>query len=145
LQSRLDAAGGSGIDLVGGSSKEFVAQLNEVCDIWSGLAHFEFELDPQVLRNLVNDDIANGILLDLCRETVSNAIRHGSAKTFHISLSAGELAVQLEIIDDGLFNPGPNPGPPGIGTQMLNACTIDRSQTHNAGSNVLRALLPCLT
>jgi hypothetical protein len=145
LQSRLDAAGGSGIDLVDGSSKEFVAQLNEVCDIWSGLAHFEFELDPQVLRNLVNDDIANGILLDLCRETVSNPIRHGSAKTFHISLSAGEQSVQLEIIDDGLFNPGPNPGPPGIGTQMLNACTIDRSQTHNAGSNVLRALLPCLT
>jgi len=144
LQSRLDAAGESGINLVNGSSKDFVSQLNQVCDIWAGLAQFEFEIDPQVLKNLAKDDIANGILLDLCREHVSNAIRHGSAKYIRISLKAVEKAVQLEIIDEGITTAESNVGTPGIGTQILNACTITRSRTYHAGSNELRAQLPCL-
>ena len=41
-------------------------------------------------------------VLQLVREALSNALRHGSAETVKVAISAGELAIAIEVTDDGI-------------------------------------------
>lgn len=65
-------------------------------------------LEPDALDNLYR----------ICREAVSNARRHGRAKSVRITLNSQPAVVRLDIEDDGIGLPQP-PSPTGMGLKIM--------------------------
>jgi signal transduction histidine kinase len=59
--------------------------------------------------------------LQIAREAVSNALRHGEAAEVAVSLGAKHAGIEFEIRDNGCgFVPGATPRPPGSGHGLAN-------------------------
>jgi glucose-6-phosphate-specific signal transduction histidine kinase len=80
---------------------------------------------------------------EICKEAVSNAVRHGEAKNITISIdrSADELLV-IEAADNGRGIE--SDAIPGVGSRMLDDLSVDWSISNNRGTarTVLAAHLP---
>ena len=69
-----------------------------------GLVDVIAQLDPAADPDL--DPTSGGELLNLVREALSNAVRHGHARTISIELAANEIGSTLVVADDGVgFDP----------------------------------------
>jgi signal transduction histidine kinase len=60
---------------------------------------FTVDIDDRTMSALTGDQAMH--LLQIAREGISNAVRHASARTGHISLQRKRGIVRLEIFDDG--------------------------------------------
>jgi two-component sensor histidine kinase len=80
---------------------------------------------------------------EICKEAVSNAVRHGEASSIVISIdrSSDELLI-IEAADNG--RGVSSDAIPGVGSRMLDDLTIDWSIANNRaiGRTVLEARLP---
>ena len=81
-------------------------------------------------------------LVEICREAVSNAHRHGSATTMTIQIDRPEDVTLLLTCTNNGSEPTSSSG--GMGTQMMDALTVEWSLEYKktAGLTVLSALLP---
>ncbi len=76
----------------------------------------QFECDPPVL---VADHDASTHLFRIAQEAVSNAIKHGRAKTILIELQGGPRNLVLRVSDQGAGFPKETSGPPGMGLRIM--------------------------
>lgn len=87
---------------------DFAKAIEQTCEPVSGDAHLHVRF--AVKRNLLSDSTAHAIL-SICRELVSNAVRHGMADNVKI---AGELksgTIRFSVRDNGTgFEPEKRPG-----------------------------------
>ncbi|WP_447978656.1 sensor histidine kinase [Candidatus Nitrospira bockiana] len=75
------------------------------------------DIDPEAAAQITADHEPH--LLHIAQEAVSNALRHGRARTITVSLKAGDLGLRLEVQDDGVgFNPR-KPSHRGFGLRNL--------------------------
>ena len=74
-----------------------------------GLVEVDTQLDQAADPGL--DPVGGGELLNLVREALSNAVRHGRAQRIALDLSLVDGRISLEIVDDGVgFDPARDPG-----------------------------------
>jgi signal transduction histidine kinase len=88
----------------------------------NSLVEVEVDLDPDLPLDL--DDTGGRHLLQLAREALSNAARHGRASRISVSLRPDDRGAQLEIADDGVgFDPvvGSAPGHHGLANMEARA------------------------
>ncbi|MEY4422954.1 MAG: hypothetical protein RLZZ258_57 [Actinomycetota bacterium] len=114
----------------------------QIVDTWRGVCNVEFVFSARASRAIERDLGVRQCINEIAKEVVSNAVRHGSAKTvrFTIDRSEDEL-IELTAVNDG--NPVPTEAPEGVGSQMLNELTLDWNIQNRAGSGVVfRASLP---
>ena len=119
------------------------AALGNLATTWNGICEIKFEISERAQRSLQRDANARMCVNEICKEAVSNAVRHGEAKKITISIdrSADELLI-IQAADDGRGFWGS--ASPGVGSRMFDDLTISWSISNNRamGRTVLEAKLP---
>lgn len=117
--------------------------LNDLVTTWSGIVAIKFEISERAQRSLQKDSNARMCVNEICKEAVSNAVRHGEAKKIDISIdrTPDELLI-IEAADDGRGFWGSVK--PGVGSRMLDDLTVSWSIANNRARarTVLTATLP---
>ena len=139
VEAILDGAlgGYSGI-----SNQTLVDQLEEIRNRWKGFVRIDFDVQKKLLEIT---EASRKLVVQLVSEGVSNAIRHGLAKSIQVSLLEGSDSegsfMLLSIRDDGL---GPRAGKPGLGTELYKAISKDRWSIDSSpnGGSVLQVRIP---
>jgi hypothetical protein len=117
--------------------------FQDLITTWSGICTIKLNVTDRATRALARDSNARMCLNEICKEAVSNAVRHGEAKqvTIKVDRSDDELLI-IEILNNGrpidpMFRPG-------VGSAMLEEITLSWSISNQpATANVLlKASLP---
>ena len=119
---------------------EVGSQLETLARVWSGIADVDIEVSPAARRALGGDHAGATIVLDLCQEAVSNAIRHGAARQLRVQFDLATRVLVMRITDDGRVRPGG--AVPGIGSQFLDTVSIDWTRTREGDANTLTIRIP---
>lgn len=119
------------------------AALPNLVATWAGICNVKFEITERANRALQKDSSARMCVNEICKEAVSNAVRHGEAKEVLVQIdrSADELLI-LKISNNGrLLDPKLRSG---VGSAMLDELTLQWSVRNNrATARVdLDAVLP---
>lgn len=93
---------------------EITDTLDHSRRIWAGVAEITFHV--AVASALIADERA--ALKEILEEGISNSVKHGLARNVKISVTDNQDVLEIIIVDDGI---GPRGGPPGLGTNLLNA------------------------
>jgi two-component sensor histidine kinase len=131
-----------------GQDPDITQLLLESEALWSEVAEASIEFDDAVTSALAKDRAAGGIVLDLCNEQFSNAIRHGGATEVHIKLSiAGPGLIKLQVDQNGstpnnLPEPGADSPTAGLGTKFLTSCSVRFSSSEMDGRSQTEVYLP---
>jgi signal transduction histidine kinase len=116
------------------------ASLAEATRLWRGIAEVKITVSPAALSALELDLPAAEIVLDLCNEACSNAVRHGKAKNVAIEVAVSGSLLELTVFDDGA-GAAATTGK-GLGTRFLDSCSVSWQISQREGKNLLQVQLP---
>ena len=127
-----------GVEVV--SFAEFIAQSRR---LWSGTFEIEVDLSSRVLGEAEQDPIALAALIEVTREAITNAVRHGNAKFGTIAF--GEFVgepdhITIELSNDG--GPLSDKSTPGMGSSLLDELTSEWELMEVPPRVLLRAKIP---
>lgn len=110
---------------------------------WSGICEIKFNVTERANRALLRDANARMCVNEICKEAVSNAVRHGEANKIEILIerTSDELLL-IEAADNGR---GVGKSiKPGVGSRMLDDLTVRWSISKNRATakTVMQAWLP---
>lgn len=114
--------------------------LAELQDLWSGAVTITYAISLSATDYLGSISGLQICVSEICREGVSNAIRHGNARNIGITVDARLPGLYIAITDDGggvseAFKPG-------LGTSMLDETCFDWRFSRNAtGGTTLQAMV----
>lgn len=99
-------------------SINFTQSIDELVSTWAGVCTIKVESSARAQRAIeTNSDVRNCIN-EICKEAISNAVRHGNAKNAVIRLDRDkDDVIELEICNDG-FKPLRDQ-PKGMGLSMI--------------------------
>ncbi len=114
--------------------------IDDIAALWSSIATVNVAIEH---REALLDDVALATILnELCHESCSNAIRHGGATRLDLAVSFnGHLAV-VRLTDNGTAHTTESGG--GIGTRLIEACSVECDQSRTDDINMLVVALPYL-
>ena len=122
---------------------DFSNGIDELVRTWAGVCDIKVESSARASRAIeTNRDIRNCIN-EICKEAISNAVRHGNAKNAWITLSREQDdVIELEICNDGhtLLRDQPN----GMGLSMVDDLSLSWQLTaeRHKGKTCLVTQLP---
>lgn len=96
--------------------------LEQICDLWESSSEINYRLTPDASSALADDSAAAYCTLEVIREAVNNAIRHGQAKSIDISISRSGSLIELEVSNDGSSSQANQPG---LGSVLFEELTLD--------------------
>lgn len=114
--------------------------LRDTTKLWREIAEVNIACDQEILKALLVDKPTAAIVIDLCSEICSNAIRHGKASEVHVEISSSASVIIVKVADNGLEQVNRNSS--GLGTRFLESCSVNWSTTRENHQNHLRVLLP---
>jgi signal transduction histidine kinase len=158
---RLDAAvksGDTGADLLENTRRNLLAAVDvldtadathysldlaiaRLSGTWEGLCEIECHVDAPADVSLAEDPISAAVVVDLLSEAVSNAVRYGEAE--HVAITFGldeQHLLTLTIRDDGRSQSDASMR--GLGSTLLDDCTMQWTRDITAAGATLTALLP---
>ena len=121
--------------------------VDRVTTAWSGFCDVQLTMHGPCQGVFDADDVCREMALEILIEAVSNAVRHGGATRVTADVSCADDRVIIELADNGTpgeFNPASSGGLPGLGTRVLDACTLEWSRERVQGATRVRAVLPAL-
>ena len=83
------------------SGKTLRQLLDELVLLWEGALDVQINIEQDAEKALDVDQAAARCALEVCREAVTNAVKHGSAEQVKISISQGEGFVLIKAVNDG--------------------------------------------
>lgn len=122
---------------------DFGQGIDELVRTWAGICDIKVETSARASRAIeVNRDIRNCIN-EICKEAISNAVRHGNAKNAWIYINREQDdVIELEVCNDGhaLLRDQPN----GMGLAMIDDLSLSWQLTaeRHIGKTCLVAQLP---
>ena len=84
------------------SGKTLRQLLDELVLLWEGALDVQINIEQDAEIALDEDQAAARCALEVCREAVTNAVKHGSAEQVKISISHGEGFVMITAVNDGI-------------------------------------------
>jgi signal transduction histidine kinase len=97
--------------------------LNQIVEIWSDAADISIEIPAELEAAIVRAPLTSEALIEISREFITNAIKHGKAS--HVSLKVSrldDLRIAIKVVDDGQGLP---PGAkPGFGSKLLSELSL---------------------
>ena len=109
--------------------------------VWNGVASTSLRFDAGTVAVLSTDPAACESVVEIVRECVGNAIRHGRAR--HLSIEVGPVdyaSVLLRVDDDGRGLP--HPTIPGLGSQLLDQVCLSWERTSQGTGTRVAARVP---
>jgi len=97
--------------------------LNQIVDIWSDAAEITIEIPTDLEAAIVRAPLASEALIEISREFITNAIKHGKASKVSLEVSRlDDLRIAIQVVDDGQGLP---PGAkPGFGSKLLSELSL---------------------
>jgi two-component sensor histidine kinase len=116
--------------------------IQQLSSLWSGVVEISCRCDKVTTDILREAQTTSSIVIEVIREAVSNAIRHGDATQINISIALVEpdSDVHISVTNNGA--PLPKDTPLGMGSRLLRDMTMSWSRQNLAGSVVLSAVVP---
>ncbi len=96
--------------------------LEQICDLWEGSCEINYRVGPQASSALANDSAAAFCTLEVIREAVNNAIKHGEAKQVDISAELDGEVIELTVTNDGSNTQLSGPG---LGSSLYQELALD--------------------
>ena len=84
------------------SGKTLDQLLDELILLWEGALDLQVFFHDQAREALAIDQAAARCALEVCREAVTNAVKHGSAEQVKISITLGDGYVNIKAVNDGI-------------------------------------------
>jgi hypothetical protein len=113
--------------------------LLELIEVWDGVCEIDIKLAEPALVALEQDPILARCFLEVVREAVTNAIKHGEAPRVWVEAELALDRLKLSIINDGRDSVVLAPG---YGTAIIEELTLSSSLRTEAGKTVFRAEIP---
>jgi anti-sigma regulatory factor (Ser/Thr protein kinase) len=111
------------IDRSAGAPPPIEAAARDLSALWVDSAHVDFRSSADVSAAIDADEALRAVVIEVMREGVSNAIRHGSADRIDIALSRPRPEViTVMITDDG--DGAPSSTVPGLGSAMFDEVAL---------------------
>ena len=109
--------------------------LNQIVDIWSDAAEITIEIPTDLEAAIVRAPLASEALIEISREFITNAIKHGKASKVSLEVSRlDDLRIAIQVVDDGQGLP---PGAkPGFGSKLLSELSLVWRQTREGDSTL---------
>jgi signal transduction histidine kinase len=110
--------------------------LVRITDIWSRVATTTLQVDERARSALAGDPAAAEAVIEIVREALANAVRHGHARRIDIAVTCpGATRLLVEVHDDGSPN---GAGQPGLGSSTLDELCLEwnREGTHATGTTL---------
>ena len=121
------------------ASVHWISALERIEATWQGLCDVRIDVDEQAGAALDADAVGADIAMEIIAEAVSNAIRHGKAKTVHIEMHASDDRLRLAVRNDGSTTVASSHG---LGTAMIEDCSMEWSRGPVEGDFALDVVLP---
>ena len=103
-----------------------IETLSEIRSVWARSCQITWAIDQRLIEQLNGDPETVACLVEIAREGVSNAIRHGGAKSVQIDVTAPSAATfEICVTDDGS---GLKQDQPGLGSAMLDQISLSWSR-----------------
>ena len=97
--------------------------LDDLTSMWDQLLEIHLHCTPAVLARLDASPATRTTLIDVVAEALTNAVRHGAARTVEVRIELdGDERLVVTVRDDGRARPG---GAPGMGSRLLDAVAIE--------------------
>ncbi len=115
-------------------------RLDDLCALWDPVVHISCSMERERNSRLHHDVGLQSCVLEVCREGVSNAIRHGSATEISVVIVERGGRVAISVVDNGTGVP--EDAIPGLGQSALNEICSDWCiESVSEGPTVLSATL----
>lgn len=86
--------------------ESFDTALRKIVESWDGLVAIEVQISPEAMSYVTATPSLAGLMIELIRECVTNAAKHGRAHAISIKLTVTGEMLRFTARDDGI---GPNP------------------------------------
>ena len=113
--------------------------FSEIADTWQGVCDFEYQIAPSAEAALAKSQTSTTCLVEIIKELVSNANRHGGANKFWINCylnPEGDLSIVAG--NNGKIVPAGAAG--GLGYEMISQLTKDWSLAGGVSNNFTATL-----
>lgn len=138
LSDLLDSMADLGADH--GSKTSVTDVLGRIGAVWSRLADISVTVDAAAEEACLLDDDAAETVVEIAREGITNAIRHGGADQVTVRVSADRTELCLVVRDNGRWRPSSDTG---LGTALLDSlCTEWSREPRSEGGTVLTCRIP---
>jgi hypothetical protein len=107
--------------------------------MWQGVCEVHVQSTDVCVRSLDADVACREMAVEIMSEAISNAVRHGQATRVVARMECDGTRATLTVTDNGR---GEEVGSPGLGTRMLDACTLRWERDPAPGATTLVAVLP---
>lgn len=95
--------------------------ISRVQSTWQGLCEVHLNADDVTREAIDEDPVCADIAVEIVTEAVSNAVRHGKARSVEVSARGGDQELVLTVRDDGSGESGFDVG---LGTRLLEDCAL---------------------
>ena len=106
---------------------------------WQGVCQVEISCGDTTADAIDRDSVGAEIVTEVISEAVSNAVRHGKARVVTVEMWIHDDLLHLKLSNDGQPPKGMTPG---LGSRLLDDCTVTWSRTSREGVTTLIAELP---
>ena len=123
-------------------------RLEDMCsnlaETWSGMCQVDVSVSPAARDALNQDSACSAICWDIIHESCGNAVQHGGANWVSVIVNDPIASViKLDVIDNGsVFVVESTPG---MGSNLLTACTVSWRRSREENRTVLTAELPIIS
>lgn len=108
---------------------------------WTDVCKIDFAISPLASATLNNDAAATSLAWDIIHECCNNAVQHGKATWVSVRVEDPSAdSVHIEIMDNG--SQYEMHSKPGLGSNMMEACTVDWSRSRRDNQTRIDASLP---
>ena len=118
--------------------QEFKSLLEELRELWEGTAEVTWSISPDAQATLDGDPGLARCAFEVIRESVTNAVKHGSASALAIEIGLSSTALQLRISNNGLMT---DPGDAALGAELMNQLCLSSNLKQEGQLVVLDAEL----
>lgn len=116
--------------------------ITDLAELWDGVVEIELDLNPEALTVLRESTAVSSVVIELVREAVSNAIRHGDAQHISIELQIVQHSQDLIITVRNDGKPITNEAVEGIGTSLFENMSLNWSRKNEENHVVVTAVVP---
>ena len=120
------------------AGQEFKSLLEELRELWEGTAEVTWSISPDAQATLDGDPGLARCAFEVIRESVTNAVKHGSASALAIEIGLSSTALQLRISNNGLMT---DPGDAALGAELMNQLCLSSNLKQEGQLVVLEAEL----
>lgn len=110
--------------------------IREIIEVWSGVCEIYFNIPKAVYDAAKRNSNVAESFVEIIREAISNAIKHGGADEIEVSAKLTRGVISLQVVNNGKA-PSEKQASTGYGTQILNELALTWSLTRSASGKTV--------